>query len=65
MCIGKRMAEVEMVAFLGYLIKGYKVHPVEAFKGEGREAMEKRLLTGSEELNFTPANWPVRLEKRM
>jgi cytochrome P450 len=64
-CIGKRMAEVEMVGLLSHWFQSYRIHAVPAYEGETRDELEKRLLKGSEELNLTPGNWPIRFEKRV
>ncbi|WVQ78655.1 hypothetical protein IAT38_000742 [Cryptococcus sp. DSM 104549] len=62
-CIGKRFAEVEMVAYLSYLVKTYRLVPV-AKEGESPEETRERVLEGSEELTLTPKAWSLRLEKR-
>ena len=63
-CIGKRMAEVEMITVIGVMCKEYKMSHVPQ-QGEGREAMEKRVLQGREELNLQPPKFGLKLEKRV
>jgi cytochrome P450 len=43
-CIGKRYAEVELVAFISRLIKAFKVHPVPLTPGESKESMLARMV---------------------
>ena len=62
-CIGKRFAEVEMVAMISHLVCRYKIYPV-ALEGETLEDTKKRYEKGSEELSFTPDNWDIKLERR-
>jgi cytochrome P450 len=63
-CIGKRFAEVEMVAFLSYVVKLFKLYPVEKFEGESMGEMRLRMEKATEELTFTPANFDLRFERR-
>lgn len=63
-CIGKRMAEVEMIAVISILCKEYRMMPVPK-EGESREEMEKRMMKGSEELNLQPSKFGLKLEKRV
>jgi cytochrome P450 len=63
-CIGKRMAEVEMITVVGVMCKEYKMSHVPQ-QGEGREAMAKRFLQGREELNLQPPKFALKLEKRV
>lgn len=62
-CIGKRFAEVEMVAFITHMVKEYKFEPV-PLEGEGRMEMEKRYLEGKEVLNLTPGKWDLKMTRR-
>jgi cytochrome P450 len=62
-CIGKRMAEIEMITVIGIMCKEFKMSHVPQ-EGEGREEMVKRVLKGSEELNLRPPKFGLRLEKR-
>lgn len=63
-CIGKRMAEVEMIAVITILCKEYRMLPVPR-AGETREELVKRMMTGSEELNLQPPKYGLKLEKRV
>ncbi|WWD05412.1 hypothetical protein V865_003489 [Kwoniella europaea PYCC6329] len=62
-CIGKRFAEVEMVAYISHLIKEYRLFPIEK-DGESVHEMKARILKGTEELTLTPGKFAVRFEKR-
>jgi cytochrome P450 len=62
-CIGKRFAEVEMVALLSQLVRRFLIQPV-PLEGETFEALKQRYEKGSEELSFTPDKWDIRLERR-
>ncbi|KAK6907665.1 hypothetical protein I203_101663 [Kwoniella mangroviensis CBS 8507] len=62
-CIGKRFAEVEMVAYISHLIKEYRLFPIEK-DGETIHEMKARILKGTEELTLTPGKFAVRFEKR-
>jgi cytochrome P450 len=62
-CIGKRFAEVEMVAFITHMVKEYKFEPV-PLEGEGMAEMETRYLEGKEVLNLTPAKWDLKMTRR-
>ena len=62
-CIGKRMAEIEMITVIGVMCKEFRMSHV-AHHGEGREEMVKRVLKGSEELNLRPPKFGLKLEKR-
>lgn len=63
-CIGKRFAEVEMLAIVSHVVKTYILSPV-ALEGETFEDTRKRYEKGNEELSFTPDNWDIKLERRM
>lgn len=63
-CIGKRFAEVEIVAFITHMVKQYKFEPVPK-EGETRKMMEKRYLAGAEVLNLTPGKWDLKMTKRV
>ncbi|WVQ78657.1 hypothetical protein IAT38_000744 [Cryptococcus sp. DSM 104549] len=64
-CIGKRFAEVEMTAFVSNLVRDWRVEPVEAYVGETREEMKKRMIdSATEEITFTPAKFALRFIKR-
>jgi cytochrome P450 len=63
-CIGKRMAEVEMVAVISILCKEFRMLPVPK-EGESREQLKARMMKGSEELNLQPPKFDLKLEKRM
>lgn len=63
-CIGKRMAEVEMIAVISILCKEYKMSPVYQ-EGETREELVKRMMKGSEELNLQPPKFALKFEKRV
>lgn len=63
-CIGKRFAEVEMVAFLTHMIKTYTFEPI-IKDGESRADLENRYLAGSEVLNLTPGKWDLKMTKRV
>jgi cytochrome P450 len=63
-CIGKRFAEVEMVAFLSHVVKMFRLYPVEKFQGESKDETKLRMEHGSEELTFTPGNFDLRFERR-
>lgn len=62
-CIGKRMAEVEMITVIAVLCKEYRMEPV-AKEGEGLEEMKARMMKGSEELNLQPPKFGLKLVKR-
>jgi cytochrome P450 len=62
-CIGKRMAEIEMITVIGVMCKEFKMSHVPR-EGEGRDEMVKRVLKGSEELNLRPPKFGLKLEKR-
>lgn len=62
-CIGKRFAEVEMLAMVSNLVKQYMMSPVQ-LEGETWEETRKRYEVGHEELSFTPDNWDIKLERR-
>jgi len=62
-CIGKRMAEIEMITVIGAMCKEFRMSHV-AQDGEEREEMVKRVLKGSEELNLRPPKFGLKLEKR-
>lgn len=63
-CIGKRMAEVEMIAVISVLCKEYRMSPVYQ-EGEAREGLIKRMMKGSEELNLQPPKFGLEFEKRV
>jgi cytochrome P450 len=63
-CIGKRMAEVEMITVIGIMCKEYKMSPV-AKDGESREELVKRMMKGTEDLNLKPPVFGLKLEKRV
>lgn len=62
-CIGKRMAEIEMITVIGVMCKEFRMSHVPK-EGEGRDEMVKRVLMGSEELNLRPPKFGLKLEKR-
>jgi cytochrome P450 len=62
-CIGKRMAEIEMITVIGVMCKEFKMSHVPK-EGEGRDEMVKRVLQGSEELNLRPPRFGLKLERR-
>lgn len=62
-CIGKRMAEIEMITVIGVMCKEFKMSHVSRER-EGREEMVERVLKGSEELNLRPPKFGLKLEKR-
>ncbi|WVQ78689.1 hypothetical protein IAT38_000776 [Cryptococcus sp. DSM 104549] len=62
-CIGKRFAEVEMVAYLSLLVKRFRILPVR-LDGESEEEMRERMMKGEEGLSFTPEKWAMKLERR-
>ncbi|WVW80473.1 hypothetical protein I302_102455 [Kwoniella bestiolae CBS 10118] len=62
-CIGKRFAEVEMVAYIAHSIYEYRLYPVSK-EGESEEEMRGRILRGTEELTLTPFRFGIRYEKR-
>ena len=63
-CIGKRMAEVEMIAVISILCREYKFSPVYQ-DGEARDELEKRMMKGSEELNLQPPKFGLKFERRI
>jgi len=63
-CIGKRMAEIEMITVIGIMCKEFRMSHV-ARERESREEMVKRVLQGSEELNLRPPKFGLKLEKRI
>jgi cytochrome P450 len=63
-CIGKRMAEVEMITVIAVMCKEWRMLPV-AQEGEGVEEMKARMMKGSEELNLQPPKFGLKLEKRV
>ncbi|WVN86833.1 uncharacterized protein L203_102007 [Cryptococcus depauperatus CBS 7841] len=62
-CIGKRFAEVEMVAYISRLIKLFKLYPVKE-EHESDQYLIERMLWSIEELTTTPSHWSMRLERR-
>nr|ODN95640.1 hypothetical protein L204_04181 [Cryptococcus depauperatus CBS 7855] len=62
-CIGKRFAEVEMVAYISRLIKMFKLYPVKE-EHESDQYLIERMLWSIEELTTTPSHWSMRLERR-
>lgn len=63
-CIGKRLAEVEMVGLISHVVREYRVRPVH-LPGEGWKGMRERVLRCSEELSLTPGEFDLELEKRV
>jgi cytochrome P450 len=63
-CIGKRFAEIEMVAFIAFMVKNYTWKPLPKFQGETRESIEKRMLDATEELSFTPSDFGLDFARR-
>ncbi|KAH9904074.1 cytochrome P450 [Xylariomycetidae sp. FL2044] len=62
-CIGKRFAEVEMVCFLSHMVKTFRWSVV-ARKGETREQMCRRVLSGKELITLTPGFFELDLKRR-
>ena len=62
-CIGKRFAEVEMLAFVTRLVMGFKVLPVR-LPGETEVEMRQRYVAVKEQVTLGSARWDVRLERR-
>jgi len=62
-CIGKRMAEIEMITVIGVMCKEFRMSHVPQ-EGEGWGGMVERVLKGSEELNLRPPKFRLKLEKR-
>lgn len=62
-CIGKRMAEVEMITVIAVMCKEFRMSHVPQ-EGEGWEEMKKRVLKGSEALNLRPPKFGLKLDKR-
>ncbi len=62
-CIGKRFAEVEMVAFLSHVIKDYKIFPAPR-DGESLEEMKEKLMACTEELTLRPLKFGLKFEQR-
>lgn len=62
-CIGKRFAEVEMVAFLTCLLRDFRVVPIRK-EGESWEDMKNRILDFREELTLKPKGFGLTFEKR-
>jgi cytochrome P450 len=63
-CIGKRFAEVEMIAFVVFMARNYRWEPVPLFEGETRQQIEKRMLAATEELSFTPSDFGLKFTRR-
>ena len=63
-CIGKRFAEVESVAFLVMMMSNYKILPKPVKEGETMDEMKERLFKGTEELNLMPGKFSLFFEPR-
>ncbi|ORY34740.1 cytochrome P450 [Naematelia encephala] len=63
-CIGKRFAEVEQVAFISHFVKHFKILLIQQ-PGETWEMTKERMLHATQELTYTPANFDLKLEKRI
>ncbi|WWC92831.1 uncharacterized protein L201_007790 [Kwoniella dendrophila CBS 6074] len=64
-CIGRRFAEVELIAFVSTVLSKYTIHPVLTHEGESRESLKARMLDSAvEDLTMTPGHFSVRFEKR-
>ncbi|WRT69728.1 uncharacterized protein IL334_006718 [Kwoniella shivajii] len=65
-CIGRRFAEVEMIAFVASVLSRYTIHPVPAYEGESMQSIKARMLDSAvEDLTMTPGLFSVRFEKRV
>jgi len=62
-CIGRRFAEVEMVAAISHILRQFKISPVMK-EGERRDAMVSRMMKGKEQVVYKPGEFEMRFDKR-